>query len=99
MGTFATVLGFGRLARVATPVAGGAMPARGAGAAAHGLCAGNPAHAGLRRTRRGRAIRTGTRVWRGYKVNGPAREPEIPSKNPPDTSVLVRGVGQRRRAP
>eukprot|EP00964_Phaeocystis_antarctica_P023705 scaffold13243_cov72-Phaeocystis_antarctica.AAC.2 len=43
-----------------------AMPARGAGAAAprpHGMCR-EPAYAGLRRTRRGRATRTGTRVER-----------------------------------
>ena len=76
----------------ATP--GGRCP-RGARARRHGLC-GEPAYAELRRTRRGRATRTGTRVER---VNGPGGEPEIPSKNPPHTSVLVRGVGQRRRAP
>ena len=33
------------------------------------------------------------------KDGGPGREPEIPSKHPPRTSALVRGVGQRRRAP
>ena len=30
---------------------------------------------------------------------GPGGEPEIPSKHPPRISALVRGVGQRRRAP
>ena len=30
---------------------------------------------------------------------GPGGEPEIPSKHPPHPSVLVGGVGQRRRAP
>ena len=61
-----------------------AMPARGARARRHGLC-GEPAYAGLRRTRRGRATRTGTRVER--------------VKSTPHPSVLVGGVRQRRGAP
>ena len=35
----------------------------------------------------------------GEGKRGRGGEPEIRSKNPPHTSVLVRGVGQRRRAP
>eukprot|EP00964_Phaeocystis_antarctica_P145699 scaffold111808_cov54-Phaeocystis_antarctica.AAC.1 len=77
----------------ATP--GGRCP-RGARARRHGLC-GEPAYAGLRRTRSGGGPHA--LAPRVERVNGPVGEPKSPYKNPPHTSVLVRGVRQRRRAP
>eukprot|EP00964_Phaeocystis_antarctica_P061315 scaffold36629_cov44-Phaeocystis_antarctica.AAC.1 len=56
----------------ATP--GGRCP-RGARARRHGLC-GEPAYAGLRRTRRGRATRTaGTACGEGKRARGGAEIP------------------------
>ena len=75
--------------------------ARDAGAAGRrhglGLC-GEPAHAGLRSAARDGEghtdTHTGTRPGEGKRARGGA---EIPSKSL--LSILVRGVGQRRRAP
>ena len=65
--------------------AGRAIPARGPGAAARTVWGTCIPYAGLRRTRRGRAARNGTRVER------------VKSTTP--LSPVVGGVGQRRGAP
>eukprot|EP00964_Phaeocystis_antarctica_P025713 scaffold14478_cov73-Phaeocystis_antarctica.AAC.1 len=70
------------------------MPARGAGAAARTVWATCIRRAATHATGEGHTH------WHacgeGKRARGGA---EIPYKNPPHTSVLVRGVRQRRRAP